>query len=74
LYDGEKENCQSFMVNERRCFAQKTFPEQSYGQDSCKAGTVTRYGKEKGIQNGSQEDKEISQVPWPIIVVVVVGS
>ena len=55
------------MVKERGCFAQKTFPEQSHSQSSCKVRTVTRYSKEKSIQDGTQENKEIPQVPWPII-------
>ena len=63
LNDGKKETCQRLMVEERACFAQKTFPEQSYSQSSNKVETVTWYCKEESIQDGTQENKEIPQVP-----------
>jgi len=55
------------MVEERRCFAQETVPEQPDGQSSCQIGKVTRYGEEESIQDRTQEDKEIPQVSWPKI-------
>ena len=52
------------MVKERGCFAQKALPRQSNSQSSCKVGTVTRYGKEESIQNGTEEIEEVPEVPW----------
>ncbi len=52
------------MVKERGYFAQKTFPEQSHSQSSCKVGTVTRYSKEESLQDGTEEIEEVHEVAW----------
>ena len=59
------------MDKKRTCVAQKTVPNQSNRQNSCKAGSITRSSEEKSIQDGPPENKEIPQVSWPIIAVTL---